>query len=77
MFSANPCLSSEITWAGFDNFYYFFSYEDSRDAFDIPDDVAVSVLIRPSPARPKWVVRKSRSGHRPVSSASCARVRAP
>ncbi len=28
------CLSA-ITWAGFDNFYYFFTHEDSRDAFAI------------------------------------------
>ena len=26
------CLSA-ITWSGFDNFYYFFSYQDSRDKF--------------------------------------------
>lgn len=32
------CLSA-ITWAGFDNFYYFFSHEDSRDAFAIPHDL--------------------------------------
>ncbi len=34
------CLSA-ITWAGFDNFYYFFGYEDSRDAFDIPHDLKI------------------------------------
>lgn len=34
------CLSA-ITWAGFDNFYYFFTYEDSRDAFDIPHDLEI------------------------------------
>ncbi len=34
------CLSA-ITWAGFDNFYYFFSYEDSRDAFAIPHDLKI------------------------------------
>lgn len=34
------CLSA-ITWAGFDNFYYLFSYEDSRDAFAIPHDLRI------------------------------------
>ncbi len=29
------CLSA-ITWSGFDNFYYLFSHEDSRDSFSIP-----------------------------------------
>jgi tRNA(Arg) A34 adenosine deaminase TadA len=36
-----PLCLSAITWAGFDNFYYFFSYEDSRDAFDIPHDLKI------------------------------------
>jgi len=34
------CLSA-ITWAGFDNFYYFFSHEDSRDTFGIPHDLRI------------------------------------
>lgn len=34
------CLSA-ITWCGFDNFYYFFSYQDSRDAFAIPHDLKI------------------------------------
>nr|WP_295470133.1 nucleoside deaminase [Mesorhizobium sp.] len=34
------CLSA-ITWTGFDNFYYFFSHEDSRDAFAIPHDLRI------------------------------------
>jgi tRNA(Arg) A34 adenosine deaminase TadA len=34
------CLSA-IVWAGFDNFVYFFTYEDTRDAFDIPYDIDI------------------------------------
>ena len=34
------CLSA-ITWCGFDNFYYLFSHEDSRDAFAIPHDLRI------------------------------------
>ncbi|ANK72860.1 deaminase [Ensifer adhaerens] len=34
------CLSA-ITWAGFDNFFYFFSHEDSRDSFSIPHDLKI------------------------------------
>lgn len=34
------CLSA-ITWTGFDNFYYLFSHEDSRDSFAIPHDLAI------------------------------------
>jgi tRNA(Arg) A34 adenosine deaminase TadA len=34
------CLSA-ITWGGFDNFFYFFSHEDSRDEFAIPHDLKI------------------------------------
>ena len=34
------CLSA-ITWAGFDNFYYFFSYSDTKNKFDIPYDLKI------------------------------------
>lgn len=34
------CLSA-ITWAGFDSFVYYFSYEDSRDSFGIPHDLRI------------------------------------
>lgn len=34
------CLSG-ITWSGFDNFFYLFTYEDSRDLFNIPYDIDI------------------------------------
>ena len=34
------CLSA-ITWAGFDNFFYLFGHEDSRDSFAIPHDLRI------------------------------------
>lgn len=38
-----PCTlcSSAITWGGYDNFYYLFSHEDSRDAFNIGHDLKI------------------------------------
>lgn len=46
------CLSG-ITWSGFDNFHYLFSYEDSRDSFAIPYDIAIlkAVYQVPDPDR--------------------------
>ncbi len=34
------CLSA-ITWAGYDNFHYLFSHENSRDDFAIPHDLRI------------------------------------
>ncbi|MBJ3783311.1 nucleoside deaminase [Devosia sediminis] len=44
------CLSG-ITWSGFDNFYYLFSHEDSRDSFAIPYDIQIlkAVYAVPEP----------------------------
>lgn len=44
------CLSG-ITWSGFPEFYYLFTYEDSRDLFAIPYDIDIlrSVYQVPSP----------------------------
>ena len=36
-----PMCLAAIAWSGFDNFYYLFSYEDSRDAFKIPHDLNI------------------------------------
>lgn len=46
------CLSG-ITWSGFDNFFYLFSYEDTRDAFNIPHDINIlrEVYAVPDPDR--------------------------
>ncbi|SCV74318.1 BQ2448_6750 [Microbotryum intermedium] len=34
------CLSG-ITWGGWDNFTYLFSYEETRDTFSIPHDIDI------------------------------------
>lgn len=34
------CLSA-ITWSGYDNFYYLFSYVDTKDSFNIPHDLKI------------------------------------
>jgi tRNA(Arg) A34 adenosine deaminase TadA len=38
-----PCTlcMSAITWSGFDNFYYLFSHQESRDSFAIPHDLRI------------------------------------
>jgi tRNA(Arg) A34 adenosine deaminase TadA len=45
------CLSG-ITWAGFREFYYLFTYEDSRDLFAIPYDIDIleEVFRVPAPS---------------------------
>lgn len=46
------CLSG-ITWGGFDNFYYLFSYEETRDNYGIPHDIRIlrEVYAVPDPDR--------------------------
>ena len=34
------CLSA-ITWTGFDNFYYLFGYNDTKNKFNIPHDLNI------------------------------------
>ena len=36
-----PLCLSAITWGGYDNFYFLFSYEDSKDSFNIPHDLRI------------------------------------
>ena len=38
------CLSA-ITWSGFDNFYYFFPYNDTKLTFNIPHDLNIMTQI--------------------------------
>lgn len=40
-----PLCLSGITWGGFDNFFYLFSYEDTKDAFNIPHDLRMQEEI--------------------------------
>ena len=36
-----PLCLSAITWSGFDNFYYFFPYKETKNKFNIPHDLNV------------------------------------
>lgn len=61
------CLSG-ITWSGFDNFYYLFSHEDSRDSFAIPYDIQILKAVYAVPDPETGVV----SPHRPLYNRSNA-----
>ncbi|KAJ3572513.1 hypothetical protein NPX13_g5025 [Xylaria arbuscula] len=56
------CLSG-ITWSGFDNFFYLFTYEDSRDLFSIPYDIEILQEVFRVPA-----ATASRSSSSPLST---------
>ena len=40
-----PLCLAGITWGGFDNFFYLFSYEDTKTAFNIPHDLRMQEEI--------------------------------
>jgi tRNA(Arg) A34 adenosine deaminase TadA len=40
-----PLCLGGLTWGGWDNFFYLFSYEDTMDAFDIPHDIRLNEEI--------------------------------
>ena len=40
-----PLCLGGLTWGGWDNFFYLFSYEDTTDAFAIPHDVRINEEI--------------------------------
>ena len=40
-----PLCLGGLTWGGWDNFFYFFSYEDTKDAFAIPHDIRLNEEI--------------------------------
>jgi tRNA(Arg) A34 adenosine deaminase TadA len=60
------CLSG-ITWSGFDNFYYLFSYEDTRDSFGIPHDIAILKEVYAVPDPETGTVSSARPLYNPVN----------
>ena len=51
-----PLCLGGLTWGGWDNFFYFFSYEDTADAFSIPHDIRLNEEI--------WRVQDGEYEHR-------------
>jgi tRNA(Arg) A34 adenosine deaminase TadA len=51
-----PLCLGGLTWGGWDNFFYFFSYEDTMDAFSIPHDIRLNEEI--------WRVKDGEYDHR-------------
>jgi tRNA(Arg) A34 adenosine deaminase TadA len=60
------CLSG-ITWSGFDNFYYLFTYEDTRDSFGIPHDIAILKEVYAVPDPETGTVSFGRPLYNPVN----------
>jgi tRNA(Arg) A34 adenosine deaminase TadA len=60
------CLSG-ITWSGFDNFYYLFTYEDTRDSFGIPHDIAILKEVYAVPDPETGTVSSGRPLYNPVN----------
>jgi tRNA(Arg) A34 adenosine deaminase TadA len=73
------CLSA-ITWCGFDNFYFLFTHEDSRDAFAIPHDLRILKEVfglDPGGYRAKnayWTSRSLRDAAADLPPAECDRL---
>jgi tRNA(Arg) A34 adenosine deaminase TadA len=53
------CLSG-ITWSGFDNFYYLFSHQQSRDSYAIPYDIEILKAVYQVPETETGAVSPSR-----------------
>ena len=51
-----PLCLGGLTWGGWDNFFYLFSYQDTKDAFSIPHDIRLNEEI--------WRVRDGEYDHR-------------
>ena len=51
-----PLCLGGLTWGGWDNFFYLFSYEDTMDAFSIPHDIRLNEEI--------WRVKDGKYDHK-------------
>ncbi len=51
-----PLCLGGLTWGGWDNFFYFFSYEDTMAAFAIPHDIRLNEEI--------WRVKDGKYDHK-------------
>ena len=73
-------LPSGITWRGFDNFYYLFTYEDTRDGFGIPHDIRILKEVYAVPDPDRAAVPPDRASLQPLECmylpSICSTVRA-